>query len=123
MLITLILSLVAMKSRTFPSLWCSANEQVCRSWEGAQPGGEPKLAHGNIPYQGYHAHSMNGLAREQEALAYSGFCEVKSSLVQEFELFFRGSVFFGSFEKFAEFTSLAFCSHFLGTGCELVIGW
>jgi len=28
---------VAKKSRTFSSLSCSANEQVCRSWEGAWP--------------------------------------------------------------------------------------
>ena len=38
MLITLILLVVAKKSGTFSSLPCSANEQVCRSWEGAQPG-------------------------------------------------------------------------------------
>jgi len=34
MLITLMLEVVAMKSRTFSSSSCSANEQVCRSWEG-----------------------------------------------------------------------------------------
>jgi len=30
-------SLVAMKSRTFSGFARSATEQVCRSWEGAQP--------------------------------------------------------------------------------------
>jgi len=44
MLITLIFSVVAMKSRTFSSLPCLANEQVCRSQEGAQPDSQPKLA-------------------------------------------------------------------------------
>jgi len=49
-----------MKSRTFSSLSCSAKEQVCRSWEGAQPGSEPKLADGNIPYHRHHAQFING---------------------------------------------------------------
>jgi len=38
----------------------SANEQVCRSWEGAQPGSQPKLANGNIPYYKCHAQFING---------------------------------------------------------------
>ena len=38
MLITLMFLVVAMESRTFSSFSCSADEQVCRSWEGAQPG-------------------------------------------------------------------------------------
>jgi len=41
MLITLVFSIVAMKSRTFPSFSYPANEQVCRSWEGAWPDREP----------------------------------------------------------------------------------
>jgi len=41
MLITLMFSVVAMKSRNFSSFSYSANEQVCRSWEGAQPDREP----------------------------------------------------------------------------------
>jgi len=32
---TLIFSVVAKKSKTFFSFPCLANEQVCRSWEGA----------------------------------------------------------------------------------------
>jgi len=39
-----------MKSRTFFSFPNSANEQVYKSWEGAQPDSEPKLANGNTPY-------------------------------------------------------------------------
>jgi len=38
MLITLMVLVVAEKSRTFSSVPCSADEQVCRSWEGALPG-------------------------------------------------------------------------------------
>jgi len=53
-------SVVAMKCRTFPSLPCSADEQVCRSWEGAEPGSQPKLASRNISYHGHHARFMNG---------------------------------------------------------------
>jgi len=60
MLITLTVLVVAKKSRTFSSLPCSAAEQVSRSWEGAQPGSQPKLANGNIPYHGHHAQFING---------------------------------------------------------------
>jgi len=60
MLITLMVLVVSKKSRTFSSLPCSANEQVCRSWEGAQPGSQPKLASGKIPYHGHHAQVVNG---------------------------------------------------------------
>jgi len=48
MLITLMVLVVAKKSSTFYSLLCSANEQVCRSWEGAEPGSQPKLASGKF---------------------------------------------------------------------------
>jgi len=37
-LIALMFSVVTMKSRTFSSFSFSANEEACRSWEGAQPG-------------------------------------------------------------------------------------
>ena len=60
MLITLLFSVVAMESRTFSSLPYPANEQVCRSWEGAQPGSQPELANGNIPYHGCQAQFMDG---------------------------------------------------------------
>jgi len=50
MLITLMVLVVVKKSRTFFSFSYSANEQVCRSWERAQPARQPKLANGNIPY-------------------------------------------------------------------------
>jgi len=35
------------------------NDQLCRSWEGAQPGSQPKLANGHIPYHRRHAQFMN----------------------------------------------------------------
>jgi len=60
MLITLLFSVVAKKSRTFSGLPCSANEQVCRSWEGAQPGSQPELPNGNIPYHRRQAQFVNG---------------------------------------------------------------
>jgi len=60
MLITLMFSAVAKISRTFSNLPCSAIEQVCRGWEGAEQGSQPKLASGNIPYHGCHAQFMNG---------------------------------------------------------------
>jgi len=52
-------SVVAKKSRNFFSFSYSDNEQVCRSWDGAQPGSQPKLASGNIPYYRYHAQFIN----------------------------------------------------------------
>jgi len=58
-LIILLVLVVAKKSRTFSSSPCSANEEGCRSWEGAQPGSQPKLASGNIPYDECHAQFMN----------------------------------------------------------------
>ena len=51
---------VAKKSWSFFSFSCSGNKQVCRSWEGAQPGSQPKLASGNISYHGHHAQFING---------------------------------------------------------------
>ena len=59
MLITLLFSVVAKKSRTFFSFSYPANEQVCRSWEGAQPGSQPELPNGNIPYQRRQAQFSN----------------------------------------------------------------
>jgi len=53
-------SVVAMKSRAFSVLPCSAHEQLGRSWAGAQPDSEPQLASGNIPYLGRHAQFMSG---------------------------------------------------------------
>jgi len=71
-------SVDAMKSRTFSSLPGSVNEQVCRSWEGAQPGRQPKLTSGNIPYHGRHAPFVNGGGLEDRGLsAFLGFCEVR----------------------------------------------
>jgi len=51
---------VAKKSRTFFSFPYAAKEQVCRSWEGAQPGSQPKLASRNIPYHRCYAQYING---------------------------------------------------------------
>ena len=69
MLITWMFSVAAKKSRTFHSFSYPANEQVCRSWEGAQPGSQPKLASGNIPYCRDHAQFMNGVWSEGRKLS------------------------------------------------------
>jgi len=60
MLITLMFSVVPMKSRTFSGFSHSANEQVGRSWEGAQPGRQPTLADGSMPYCKCDARFRNG---------------------------------------------------------------
>jgi len=81
-------SVVAVKSRTSSSLPCSANAQVCRSWEGAQPDSQPRLASGNIPYHGRHAQFMNGGwpgGRKRLAFQFSGSFE--TSLGQELKPF------------------------------------
>ena len=90
MLITLMFLVVAKKSRTFSSFSNSANEQVCRSREGAQPGSQPKLASRNMPYHGCCGQYING--------RWAGG--------QEYNLFFPRSlnfsvslVFFGEFCK------------------------
>ena len=53
-------SVVAVKSRTSSSLPCSANEQTCRSQEGAQPGSQPRLASRSTRYRGHNAQCMDG---------------------------------------------------------------
>jgi len=53
-------SVVAMKSRNFSSCSYSADEQLCRIWEGAYLDSQPKLANGNIPYHRRHAQFING---------------------------------------------------------------
>ena len=60
MLITLMFSTVTRKSKTFFSFSCSANEQVCRSWEGARPGSQPEVATGNTPCHRQHAQFTDG---------------------------------------------------------------
>jgi len=49
-LVTLLGLVVAVKSRMFFSFPYSADEQVCRSWEGSTARQVAKLANGNIPY-------------------------------------------------------------------------
>jgi len=92
----------AKKSRTFFSFPYSANEQVGRSWEGAQPGSQPKLANGNTPYHGRHAQCING--------GWLG--DVNFSMSSNF------SVSLGSSAKFASSTIAAW-----GLAAQLVIWW
>jgi len=73
---------VAKKSRTFSSFPCSANEQVYKSWEGAQPGSQPELASGNIPCH-RHAQFTNGGWLEGRnslfSVSLNFFCEFNES--------------------------------------------
>jgi len=97
-------SVVAMKSRTFSSFSYSANEQVCRSWEGAEPDSPPKLANGIIPYHRSHAQFIKGSSPGDKNLFFlllvslSHFHGFQSSLSWEFELFWE----FGLFWEFCE---------------------
>jgi len=69
--------------RTFYSFPYSAKAQLCRSWEVAESGSEPKLANGNIQYHGCHAQFMNGgLAMGQEISLFFEF-----GVFHEFGLF------------------------------------
>jgi len=77
-MITLMSLVVAKKSRTFFSLPRSTNEQVSRSWEGVQPGSQPKLASGNIPYHRRHAQFMNGGWPVGEESSFPGVSTISS---------------------------------------------
>jgi len=66
---------VAKKWRT-SSFPCSAKEQACSGWEGAQPGSLPKLANRNIPYHmmscsAYKAGRRRRKGRTFEAMAFA----------------------------------------------------
>jgi len=125
MLINLMFLVVAKKSRTFFGFPYSANEQVCRSWEGARPGSQPKLARGNIPYHGRYAQFINGGWLEGRNSLFSRrfqlfsaipffFCEFKISM----SLNFSGSsvCFLGSSVKLMKSVSSMFHVPCLGTG-------
>ena len=84
--------LVVAKKGIFPGSR-SADEQVCRSWEGAQPGSWPKLASGNIPYHRCHAQFGNGAGWRA-----------------------------GGFQSFGSNPLLTGSLNFF-SGCESVIGW
>jgi len=90
-----------------------------RSWEGAQPGSQPKLTIGNIPYHGHHAEFMNGhwLGGQESVLHISMSL---NPLLAGSSNFSRSLVFFGSFMKFV---ISRFCDRCSGTGCEPVTGW
>jgi len=109
LLITLMFLVVPKKSRTIFSFPCSANEQACRSWGGAQPGSQPKLTSGNIPYHGHHAKFIKGGWPGGRNL-FSG-SSVQRSFFCEFELI-------QELCKICEFHDC--CS---GIGCKMVIRW
>jgi len=83
MLIILMFLVIAMKSKIF-SFSYSANEQACRSWEGAQTDSQAGRRKYSIAWM-----SPSGYARGL-AGGWESFC---SSLVQEFKLFYKFSFF------------------------------
>jgi len=105
----------------FSSLSYSAHEQVCRSWEGAQPASQPKLASGNIPYHRRHAQFINeGWPDGRNALFFLFFMNPFFAR----SLNFSGSlVLFGSATKFTKSMSSRFRDCCLGTGCKSVTRW
>jgi len=119
MMITLMFSVVATKSRTLSSSLYSANEQVSRSWEGTQPSRLP-----NWPMDIFRTIDVTvslgmGLAGGQEALYSSHFCELKSSLVWKFEFFSQGVwSFLGVLQNFAKLVSSRFPGRCSETGCS-----
>jgi len=93
MLITPMFSVVAEKSGTFSSLPYSADEQVCRSWEGAQPGSQPNIATGNIPYHRHHVQFMNGVWLEgRNPFLVLLFSRSSNLLFSQSSVFFMKSV-------------------------------
>jgi len=97
MLITLVFSVVPMKSRTFFSFSYPANKHVCRSWEGAWADREPSWGmEYSISETSCSVYEW-GLARWQESFL-SHLHEFKSSLGWESELFEE----LGLFHEFCE---------------------
>jgi len=107
-------SVVAMKSRTFSCFSYSANEQVCRSWEGAQPERDPSW-----PMQIFHTIDIMlslgmGAGQGQESLS-ARLVPMSLNL-----LLSRSLNFFGHLTKFMISRFRNRCSE---TDCELVIRW
>ena len=108
-------SVAAMKARTFSNLPRSADEQGCRSREGAQPGSYPSW-----PMQIFHIMgvmlslwmgvSWRGGGQESIFVVSVGLNSLES----------RSSDFFGNF---TEFVISGFRSHYLRTGWDLVAQW
>ena len=113
---------IAVKSRTFSSFPYSANEQACRSWQGAQPGRSP-----NRPME--ISHTMDVMPSlwmgvEQGAGIFLFFhcCEFESSLVWVFKLILEFSIFW-KFWKIYEIRELELLRSLLRDWLWLGIGW
>jgi len=131
-LIRVVVLVVPKKSRTFSSLPCSADEQVCQSWEGAEPDSETKLANGKSLYQRCHAQVVKaGFAGGRDPV----FFQILLSLSCGGSNFSGRLVIFPEFGKlcgFCEFGEIGeicelgethgFCCCCSGTDCESVIG-
>jgi len=113
MLITLIFLVVAMKSRTFSSFSCSANEQVCWSWgERSQTGSQAGQWKYSIPQASRSAYEW-GLAVGQKSffLASVG----SNPLLFGSSNFSRSLVCFTSLAKFTKSMGSGFCNRCSGT--------
>jgi len=116
MLVTMMFLVVAKKSRTFSSFSYSANEQVCRSWAGAQPCRQPSWAMEIFHTIGVLLSLGMGVGQGAGSYLLSCFHQFKFSLVWEFGLFQE----FYEICKVNEFGALHHC---LATGCESFVGW
>jgi len=65
---------------------------MCRSWEGAQPDNQTRLADGNIPYHRHYAQFMNGGWPAGQEYFFPYFHKFESSLLWEFDLFWEFSL-------------------------------
>ena len=103
MMITLMFSVVATKSRTLSSSLYSANEQVSRSWEGTQPSRLP-----NWPMDIFRTIDVTvslgmGVGRGAGSSLLFSFLWVEILSCLEVWIFFpRSLVFSGSFAKFCK---------------------
>jgi len=111
-------SIVAKKSRTSSSFPYLANDQACRSWEGAQPGRQ-------LSWPMYIFHTiavMLSLLMGTGRGAETSFFLFSLSLVFlcEFKLFREFRLLFCEFGKFCEIHKLQethrVCDHCMGTG-------
>jgi len=85
MLVTLMFSVVAVKSRTSQFSY-SADEQVCRSWEGAHPASQPRWPTEIFQTVDVMLSLGTGVG-PGSGICCSLFREFESPLVWQFELF------------------------------------
>ena len=109
----MVVLVVAKKSRTCSSLPYSADEWVCRSWQGAEPDGEAKLANGKSLHHRCHAQvAKAGFAGGRNPFFFKFSC---LSLVGV-RTFVGGWSFSQSLASYMDFVSLAKSVKFVSLG-------